>query len=115
MRTTWRDSRSLAGLGRGEAAALAIALKREYDFATDDQDAIRVAGALEPSKRTYRIRALLMHAADVGLITRQEAGKFTPRWSVLASGIAGRSAECQAPPLGAAWTPDARRDGGCVR
>jgi predicted nucleic acid-binding protein len=38
----------IAGLGRGEAAALAIAHARGFDLATDDQDAIRVATALAP-------------------------------------------------------------------
>lgn len=63
----------VAGLGRGEAAAVAIALGREYDIATDDQDAIKVAAALAPKMRTYRIRALLVHAAESGLITKVKA------------------------------------------
>jgi hypothetical protein len=63
----------LAGLGRGEASALAIAIGRRYDFATDDQDAIKVACALDADIRTRRIRALLIEAADASLITRDEA------------------------------------------
>jgi predicted nucleic acid-binding protein len=63
----------LAGLGRGEAAALAIALGRGFDLATDDQDAIKAAAGLASDMRTYRIRALLIHAVDNGLIARDEA------------------------------------------
>lgn len=63
----------IAGLGRGEAASLAIALGREYDIATDDQDAIRVAAALASEMRTHRIRALLVHGSESGFITKAEA------------------------------------------
>lgn|SRR5579884_95290 len=63
----------VAGLGRGEAAALAIALSRGYDLATDDEDAIKAAAGLAPELETHRIRALLIRAADFGLITRDEA------------------------------------------
>ena len=63
----------VAGLGRGEAAALAIALGRGYDLATDDQDAIKAASGLAPDVKTHRIRALLIRAADADLITRDEA------------------------------------------
>jgi predicted nucleic acid-binding protein len=63
----------VAGLGRGEAAAVAIALGRDYDLATDDQDAIKVAAALASEMRTYRIRVLLVQAAKSRLITKVEA------------------------------------------
>ena len=63
----------VAGLGRGEAAALAIALEREYDVATDDQDALKVVSGFAANIETYRIRALLLHASDLGLITRDRA------------------------------------------
>ena len=63
----------VAGLGRGEAAALAIAISRGYDLATDDQDAIKVAAELSPDTQTHRIRALLIRAADSSLITKDEA------------------------------------------
>lgn len=63
----------VAGLGRGEAAALAIALERGYDLATDDQDAIKVAVELAPRMQTHRIRALLMRAVEADLITSDEA------------------------------------------
>jgi predicted nucleic acid-binding protein len=61
------------GLGRGEAAALAIAMSRGYDLATDDQDAINVAAELSPDTQTHRIRALLIRAADSSLISKDEA------------------------------------------
>lgn len=63
----------VAGLGRGEAAALAIAVNRGYDLATDDQDAINVATGLAPDVQTRRIRALLIQAADLRLVSRDEA------------------------------------------
>lgn len=63
----------LAGLGRGEASALAIALGRGYELATDDQDAINAAAGLAPDMRIHRIRALLLLAVDAGLMTRDEA------------------------------------------
>jgi predicted nucleic acid-binding protein len=63
----------LGGLGRGEAAALAIAIGRGYDLATDDQDAIKAANGLAADMQIHRIRALLIHAADARLITRDEA------------------------------------------
>jgi predicted nucleic acid-binding protein len=63
----------VAGLGRGEAAALAIALGRGYDLATDDQDAIKAAAELSAEIQTHRIRGLLVDAADSGLVTRDKA------------------------------------------
>lgn len=63
----------VAGLGRGEAAALAIAVNRQYDLATNDQDAIKVATGLAPNIGIHRIRSLLTRAADVGLVTKDEA------------------------------------------
>jgi predicted nucleic acid-binding protein len=63
----------IVGLGRGEAAALAIALTREFDVATDDQDAIRVLQAISPELRALRIRRLLIDARDAGLIDTDAA------------------------------------------
>lgn len=63
----------LAGLGRGEAAALAVALARGHDLATDDNDAITVAKALSPALRVHRIRGLLIQAVGRGIITRSDA------------------------------------------
>lgn len=63
----------LAGLGVGEAAALALAIGRDYDLATDDQDAIKAAAGLAAGMQIRRIRGLLIHAAETGLVTRDEA------------------------------------------
>ncbi|MGH9360838.1 MAG: hypothetical protein ACRD2T_02910 [Thermoanaerobaculia bacterium] len=63
----------IAGLGRGEAAALALALGGRYDLATDDEDAIRVLKALRPGLVVMRIRALLRLAVDRGLLGRDAA------------------------------------------
>jgi predicted nucleic acid-binding protein len=63
----------IAGLGRGEAAALAIADARGFDLATDDQDAIRVANGLAPEVGIHRIRALLLDAVEQRLLERSEA------------------------------------------
>lgn len=63
----------IEGLGRGEAATLAIATERILDVATDDQDAINVLAALAPELRVLRIRGLLVHAMQQRLIKRTEA------------------------------------------
>jgi len=63
----------LAGLGVGEAAALALAIGRDCDLATDDQDAIRAAAGMAAGVQVRRIRSLLVHAADIRLVTRDEA------------------------------------------
>lgn len=63
----------IAGLGRGEAAALAIAIARGYDLGTDDEDAIRVATTLAPEVGIRRIRGLLIAAIEQGLIEKSEA------------------------------------------
>lgn len=60
----------IEGLGRGEAAALAIAIERRYEVATDDQDAIKALSALAPELRVLRIRGLLIHAIDSGTIEK---------------------------------------------
>lgn len=68
-----REFSLVAGLGRGEAAALAIALGRGWGLATDDEDAIKVARALDPNVSIHRIRALLLEAVEAAMISRQEA------------------------------------------
>jgi predicted nucleic acid-binding protein len=65
-----------AGLGRGEAAALSIALARGYGLATDDEDAIKVAGALNPELEIHRIRSLLARGVNLGVMTRERALKL---------------------------------------
>jgi hypothetical protein len=68
-----RRYRLLTGLGRGEAAALAIAEGRGLRLATDDQDCIRVGGARNAGFRPLRIRGLLQAAAERGLVALPEA------------------------------------------
>lgn len=68
-----RQFTRVAGLGRGEAAALAIALTRGWALATDDQDAIEVARSIDPELRITRIRALLLEAVDRKLVALAEA------------------------------------------
>ena len=68
-----RQFARVAGLGRGEAAALAITLTRGCRRATDDQDAIEVARGVNPELPIHRIRALLLRAVEVGLIARPRA------------------------------------------
>ena len=63
----------VTGLGHGEAAAIAIAVTRGFGFASDDQDAIKVARALAPDMAILRIRALLMDAVTKGLIDKERA------------------------------------------
>lgn len=65
--------RLLTGLGRGEAAALAIAEGRGLRLATDDQDCIRVGGARSAGFRPLRIRGLLQGAVERGLVGLPEA------------------------------------------
>jgi len=63
----------VAGLGRGEAASLAIAVNRNYDIATDDQDAIKILKSLRPDLKAIRIRALLRRGVDSRLLTTKQA------------------------------------------
>lgn len=58
----------LVGLGPGEAAVLAICVNRSWHPATDDNDAIRVAGQLLPGVRPLRIRALLKLAVERDIV-----------------------------------------------
>jgi predicted nucleic acid-binding protein len=65
--------RLVAGLGAGEAAAVAIAASRSWRLATDDQDGIRVAQTLVPGFEPLRIRGLLKRGIDSGLLSASEA------------------------------------------
>lgn len=60
-------------LGNGEAACLAVAIRRGWVLATDDQDALRALDALSPGHPYERIRRLLRRAGADGLITQDEA------------------------------------------
>lgn len=63
----------LAGLGRGESAALALAEARGMRLATDDQDCIKVASARNKAFQPLRIRSLLGTAVEHGLLALTEA------------------------------------------
>lgn len=68
-----RQFARVAGLGRGEAAALAIAHTRGYGLATDDQDVIAVANGIDPELPIHRIRELLLRAVRERLVTSSQA------------------------------------------
>lgn len=57
----------------GEAACVAIAVKRELVLVTDDTDALKTYRHLRPNGRYERIRKLLERAADSRLVSRAEA------------------------------------------
>ena len=57
----------------GEAACVALAVKRGWVLATDDQDALKALEALSPGHAYERIRRLLQRAADEGLIGQGDA------------------------------------------
>ncbi len=63
----------IAGLGAGEAAAMALAETRNMRLATDDQDCIRVVERGSSGITVLRVRRLLQTAVDVGLLGREEA------------------------------------------
>ncbi len=60
-------------LSPGEAACLAIALTRNIPLVTDDGDALRALNHFRPSHPYQRIRKLLIHAGERGLITPRRA------------------------------------------
>jgi len=57
-----------AGLGRGEAAALALAERRGSEIATDDDDAIKVGSKLIHGFRHIQIPQLLRRSAKARLV-----------------------------------------------
>lgn len=60
-------------LGAGEAACLAVSVKRNLVFATDDNDALKALASIPSPHRYQRIRKLLMTAASTGRISRERA------------------------------------------
>ncbi len=74
--TSIEGSRSLGlhfAIQPGEAACVALAVKRGWVLATDDQDALTALEALDPGHAYERIRRLLQRAAEAGLISQDEA------------------------------------------
>ncbi|MGH8902783.1 MAG: hypothetical protein ACRDYA_14180 [Egibacteraceae bacterium] len=69
----------LLPLGAGEAACLAIALKRVYVVATDDSDALRALAQLRPDHPYERIRRLLQRAAGEERLFRADANRLHQR------------------------------------
>jgi hypothetical protein len=73
----------IVALGPGEAACLAIALRRGYVFATDDTDALRILERRAPGHPYERIRKLLIRAAEEGLIDRRRANAIHEQMRML--------------------------------
>lgn len=65
-------------LGPGEAACIAIALKREWTIVTDDNDALKALSALYGDRNSSyeRIRKLLIRAAVENLVSKEEANRI---------------------------------------
>ena len=65
-------------LGAGEASCVAIAFRRGWTIATDDNDALTVLSELHGGEdfAYHRIRSLLIRAGDEGLVTRDEANRI---------------------------------------
>jgi hypothetical protein len=60
-------------LGAGEAACLAVSVKRDLVLATDDNDALKALASIPGAHRYQRIRKLLIAAASSGRISRERA------------------------------------------
>jgi len=60
----------------GEAACVALAVRRGWTLVTDDGDALMALEDLDPGHAYERIRRLLQRAAQQGLISREEANEL---------------------------------------
>lgn len=60
-------------LDDGEAATLAIALERDWVFASDDSDAMKVMREIHRDHPYQRIRKILIEAVDLGLVSQSQA------------------------------------------
>lgn len=63
-------------LDPGEAACVALAVRRGWVLATDDGDALKALEALDPGHAYERIRRLLCRAAGARLITAAQANEL---------------------------------------
>jgi hypothetical protein len=63
-------------LGAGEAACLAIAVKRRLVLATDDADALRALRSMDAQHPYERIRKLLIGAVEDGRMSRERANSL---------------------------------------
>ncbi len=66
-------SRRKVELDPGEAEAAAIAIRRGWTFLTEDQASAELLGCLYPTVPVRRTCTLLIHAAEQGLLTCEEA------------------------------------------
>jgi hypothetical protein len=60
-------------LGAGEAACLAIAVRRQMVLATDDTDALKALRSIDEKLPYERIRKLLIGAVDAGRMSHEQA------------------------------------------
>ena len=65
-------SLSLLGLHNGEAACMALALRRNWAIATDDNRALKVLGQREPKVQVITTPDLVHHWAHAASATRDE-------------------------------------------
>jgi hypothetical protein len=70
-------------LHAGEAACVAIAVRRNLCLATDDNDALKALMSIDKSSPYERIRRLLIRAADEGFVTSDEANAVHRRMTAL--------------------------------
>ena len=64
---------TVAPLGAGEAACIAMAYERSMTLVTDDNDALKALGAIKPGSPYERIRKLLIRAVAEVLVDESEA------------------------------------------
>lgn len=71
-----RDLGVRFALQPGEAACVALAVRRGWVLATDDQDALTALESVSPGHLYERIRRLLQRAAEAGSISEEEANEL---------------------------------------
>lgn len=74
---------TVAPLGAGEAACIAMAHERSMTLVTDDNDALKAFDAVKPGGAYERIRKLLIRAVTEGLIDESEANLIFNKMVVL--------------------------------
>jgi predicted nucleic acid-binding protein len=74
-----RTNRRKMELGRGEAEAAAIAINRGWTFLTEDQAAVELLRHLYPDVPVQGTCALLVHAAEQGIVACSEAADLFNR------------------------------------
>ena len=68
-------------LSPGEAACVAIAIRRQWTIATDDSDALKALAGLQGNSEYHyeRIQKLLVRAANEGLVSESGANRIHAR------------------------------------